>query len=72
MVYIMVYTIWYIPYGIYQLLHGIYHPKVVYTMGQPSRCQSLSPAAAARVCPARLGGLARTLAAFATPMQFVD
>jgi hypothetical protein len=37
MVYTMVYTIWYIPYGIYQLPDGIYHPKVVYTMRQPSR-----------------------------------
>ena len=41
MVYTMVYTIWYIPYGMYQLPHGIYHPKVVYTMRQPSRWMSL-------------------------------
>jgi hypothetical protein len=32
----MVYTIWYIPYGIYQLTYGIYHSKVVHTMRQPS------------------------------------
>jgi hypothetical protein len=37
--YIPWYISGYIPYGIYQLLHGIYHPKVLYTMGQPSRCQ---------------------------------
>ena len=37
MVYIMIYTIWYIPYGIYHWTYGIYQLKVVYTMTQPSR-----------------------------------
>jgi hypothetical protein len=61
-IYHMVCTIWYIPYGIYQLLHGIYHPKVVYTMRQPSRwarresarreckCSEAEPALAASAC----------------------
>jgi hypothetical protein len=48
MVYIMVYTIWYILHGIYQLPHGIYHPKVVHTMRQPSRCGKAIPAFVAR------------------------
>ena len=39
MVYIKIYTIWYIPYGIYHWTYGIYQLKVVYTMTQPSRCK---------------------------------
>jgi hypothetical protein len=33
MVYILVYTMWYMPFGTYHWSYGIYHPKVVYTMG---------------------------------------
>ena len=32
MVYIMIYTIWYITYGTYHWTYGIYQLKVVYTM----------------------------------------
>ena len=52
MLYIKIYTIWYIPYGIYHWAYGIYQYKVVYTMTQPSRWGG-------RVSPASDGGVDR-------------
>jgi hypothetical protein len=34
-IYHTVFTIWYVPYGVYQWAYGIYNPKKVYTMRQP-------------------------------------